>query len=236
MCSGPTWVILSRSYQYFSHRSEKKIVGIWGGLTNQPYIRKSTCDTPLEGSRIELLGVLVFKIIKADLQKWWRPNETPVHTLLCMEVELVGANWVPLHYYHFNLFCWRTMWYFSPGFFEAPWVEKWSKPFFWGLTTKVTTNMNGMVFPKPVPVMTTVSEQKRMASVMSSCYSYEAEPRCSLNIVFNFSVTFSRLYLIFCMLPCIFEWFFSDQRLEALWQFGQTCEVERGRWWLAKGS
>jgi len=31
----------------FSHGSEKKLVGVLRGLTNQPYVRKSTCDTPL---------------------------------------------------------------------------------------------------------------------------------------------------------------------------------------------
>ena len=31
---GPTDVILSSSYLYFSHQSEKKIVGTCGGLTN----------------------------------------------------------------------------------------------------------------------------------------------------------------------------------------------------------
>ena len=31
----------------FSHGSEKKLVGVLRGLTNQPYVRRSTCDTPL---------------------------------------------------------------------------------------------------------------------------------------------------------------------------------------------
>jgi len=46
----PTNVILSLSYLYFSHQSEKKIVGTCGGLTNHPYVRKSTRDTPLDAA------------------------------------------------------------------------------------------------------------------------------------------------------------------------------------------
>ena len=32
----------------FLHGSEKNLVGVLRGLTNQPYVRKSTCDTPLQ--------------------------------------------------------------------------------------------------------------------------------------------------------------------------------------------
>ena len=49
----PTDVILSSSYLYFSHQSEKKIVGTCGGLTNHPYVGKSICDTPLVPLRQE---------------------------------------------------------------------------------------------------------------------------------------------------------------------------------------
>jgi len=48
VCGGPTHLILSWSYQGFSHGSEKKIVGVRGGLTNHPHVGKSTCDTPLD--------------------------------------------------------------------------------------------------------------------------------------------------------------------------------------------
>jgi hypothetical protein len=44
---GPTNVMLSSSYLYFSHWSENKIVGTCRELTNHPHVRKSTRDTPL---------------------------------------------------------------------------------------------------------------------------------------------------------------------------------------------
>ena len=36
----------------FSHGSEKKLAGVLRGLTNQPHVRKSTCDTPLQPPQI----------------------------------------------------------------------------------------------------------------------------------------------------------------------------------------
>ena len=47
---GPTWGQFHLSYlllSIFSHMSEKKLVAIPIGLTNHPYVRKSTCDTLL---------------------------------------------------------------------------------------------------------------------------------------------------------------------------------------------
>jgi len=70
---GPTNVILSLSYLYFSHQSEKKIVGTCGGLTNHPYVGKSTRDTPLitrgndEFSRHRSAGALATKQVNVFL-------------------------------------------------------------------------------------------------------------------------------------------------------------------------
>jgi len=51
---GPTWGQFHLSYlpliKFFPH-VRKEISGHPGGLTNHPYVRKSTCDTPLLRSR-----------------------------------------------------------------------------------------------------------------------------------------------------------------------------------------
>ena len=44
---GVNFVYLIFPLSIFSHTSEKKLVAIPGGLTNHPYVRKSTRDTPL---------------------------------------------------------------------------------------------------------------------------------------------------------------------------------------------